>query len=220
MWGVFRIPHLSLTYPSINPHMVLFPLWICMQKRLCGADMSDMGVWCEGWCERNVRDDVRDEIIGSPLFKGVLIEKCEGCWLTTGLVQWWGRAGFFLPLLGLRPGLFRCHTDSTDGTDFSGKQIYICHTGIYMSHRNSQKSQKVPSARAALRKRSENFCDFGDFRVTINILTIGLQCSYLISREARVQGYHPLIDTRRLSASLYFESLSLMSLVKKPNSSL
>ena len=35
----------------------------------------------------DVRDDVRDEIIGSPLFKGVLIEKCEGCWLTTGLVH-------------------------------------------------------------------------------------------------------------------------------------
>jgi len=146
MWGVFRIPHLSLTYPSLNPHMVLFPLWICMQKRLCGADMSDIGVLCEGWCERNVRDDVRDEIIGSPLFKGVLIEKCEGCWLTTGLVQWWGRAGFFLPLLGLRPGLFRCHTD---GTDLSGKQKYICHTEIHRNHRNfrfASWAQPVPKA--------------------------------------------------------------------------
>ena len=90
---------------------------------------------------------------------------------------------------------------------------------MYMSHRNAQKTRKVPSAQAALRMRSEDFCDFCDFCVTINILTIGLQCSYLISREARVQGYHPLIDTRRLSASLYFESLSLMSLVKKSNSS-
>ena len=25
---------------------------------------------------------------------------------------------FFISLLGLRPGLFRCHTDLTDGTDF------------------------------------------------------------------------------------------------------
>ena len=80
---------------------------------------------------------------------------------------------FFISLLGLRPGLFRCHTDLTDGTDFSGKQKYICHTEIHMSHRNSQKSRrsssarllpegrkKVPSARAALRMRSENLNEF------------------------------------------------------------
>ena len=47
------------------------------------------------------------------------------------------------------------------------------HAEIYMSHRNSQKSRKVPSARAALRRRGENFCDFRDFCVTKIILPIG-----------------------------------------------
>ena len=124
-------------------------------------------------------------------------------------------------------------------------QIFLAHGNIYMSHRNSQKSRrsssarllpegrkKVPSARAALRMRSENFNEFlrpsgskraelerRDFRVTKNILMTGLQCCNLVSREACIQGYHPVIYTSRPSASLYFESLSLMSLVKKPNSS-
>ena len=37
---------------------------------------------------------------------------------------------FFISLLGLRPGLFRCQTDLTDGTDFSGtrKNIYVTQT--------------------------------------------------------------------------------------------
>jgi hypothetical protein len=32
---------------------------------------------CEGWCDLYVRDDVRDENAGTPLFKGFFIEKCE-----------------------------------------------------------------------------------------------------------------------------------------------
>ena len=37
---------------------------------------------------------------------------------------------------------------------------------LFFVTQKSRKSRKVPSARAALRKRSENFCDFRDFCVT------------------------------------------------------
>ena len=43
------VPHISLTQLS---HSALLSR-ICMQKRLCGADMSDMGVLCE-WYVRGM----------------------------------------------------------------------------------------------------------------------------------------------------------------------
>ena len=70
------IPHISLTQLS---HGALSIVNMYAKKRLCGADMSDMGVVCERNVRDDVRDDVRDEITRNPLNKGVLIEKSEGC---------------------------------------------------------------------------------------------------------------------------------------------
>ena len=79
----------SLTYPSLTPHSTL--TWRSFRREyVCKKNGCVVLIWViwEGYgrvmwglCERNVRGDVRDEITRSPLYKGVLIEKSEGCWI-------------------------------------------------------------------------------------------------------------------------------------------
>lgn len=71
------IPHLSLTQLS---HSALFVVnMYAITAVWCWYEWYGSVMWVV--CERNVRDDVRDEITWNPLFKGVLIEKSEGCWI-------------------------------------------------------------------------------------------------------------------------------------------
>ena len=73
------IPHLSLTQLS---HGALFVVnMYAITAVWCWYEWYGSVMWV--LCERNVRDDVRDEITRNPLYKGVLIEKSEGCWI------WW-----------------------------------------------------------------------------------------------------------------------------------
>ena len=88
-----------------------------------------------------------------------------------GISPMLGTGGLFLSLLGLRPGLFRWKMSHRSHSHrlFWHTEIYMSHGNIYVTRKFLRPfgSKKVPSARAALRMRSENFCDFRVDQVTV-----------------------------------------------------